>query len=127
MATWFFGVLGVISTYWVGTRYFGFSQQDVILCIVGAMIAGFLSLLSTLALERQAVLKKHVMNRTLKTWVVLAILYSSLLVVIAPALREPRTFVLMFIPVVMCTGLMIPVFGPVQDRVYRRIQRRMQL
>jgi hypothetical protein len=113
------GIFGALLTYWMGSRYFGFDSAESLRTIGAANVAGFFSGLLALALERRGKVGRLLMGNAFKAWFVLFILYSSILLALAPALREFWAFTVMFVPVVFSTGFMLPLWGPTQDRILR--------
>jgi hypothetical protein len=122
------GILGAALTFWLGARYFGFHAMESLRAIVSSNIAGFFSLLLTLALERRKVIGRVLMGNALKAWIALFVIYSSMLLALDPALFSPALFAVLFAPLVLATGLMLPFWGPTQDQVIRwehRLRKRM--
>jgi hypothetical protein len=64
------------------------------------------------------------MGSAFKTWLVLAILYTSFMVGLDPGLRNPGLVLVMFVPLVFGTGFMLPLWGLAQDRLIAWEQRR---
>ena len=54
----------------------------------------------------------------------LVVTYTSLMLLLMPALQEWRPFLILFGPLALTTGFSIVVFGPIQDRIVRRAQRK---
>lgn len=128
VSAWLTGILGAILTYWVGSRYFGFDLKDWAIALGTTNVVGFFSLLLTLALERRPAIRRILMGNAFKTWAVLAILYTSGLAALDPALRNPLTLAALWAPLVLGTGFMLPLWGLAQDRLiawehHRRVRR----
>lgn len=116
------GLIGLGLALLVGNRL-GFDLGDSLFCLFVSNLAAVVSLLTTLKAERTQWLKKFVVNRSLKTWSLLLIVYFGILFTFCPMLRDSRKFLLMSVPLILATGFGIVIFGPIQDRIVRRIQR----
>jgi hypothetical protein len=113
------GILGSGVTYWVGTRYFAFGAWDVLWAVLASNVAGFISLLLTLALERRPAIRKVLMGNAPKTWAVLGVLYTGLMLGLDPGLWSPIVAVSLWAPLVWATGFMLPLWGRAQDALIR--------
>src|SRR4051812_335799 len=98
------GTLGVVSTYGVGSRYFGFDLKSCALALVVSNFSGFTSLLLTLFLERRPRFRRILLGSTLKTWGFLTLLYIGLMAGLDPALRDPVVHAALFMPLLFSTG-----------------------
>lgn len=118
------GIVGCILVAWIGPTYLGFDAKDVALTLVGANIASVVAGLLTLQAEAVPAIKRFIRGG-FRTWTLLAVLYHGVLLGIASPLRDPKTLAILWIPVLLSTGLTFPtVFGPIQDRIVRKRQRK---
>jgi hypothetical protein len=121
------GFASTVLTLWLGVRFFGVPPRDILVAVAASNLAGFVSGLSTLALERQPSVRKVLLGHPIKAWAMLSSLYTLVLVSFSPpSITELRVLVPLYWPLVFCTGLMLPLFGPAQDRLIRRAQRRVK-
>ena len=118
------GIIGLALCLGLGMEFFGLTSGDALFCVLVSNIAAFISVLITLKAEKTPWLSKRVLNHTLKTWALLVCCYLSILLGAAPVLREPRILAYLFIPLVLSTGFAIIVFGPIQDQLVSRSQRK---
>lgn len=118
------GTVGCVLSWFVGTHFAGLSEFDVVRSIAAANVSGLVSLLITLWAERIPALKRGLLSRGYKTWALIATLYLSMMVTLVPALRDPQALALLFLPNVLTTGFAILVFGPIQDALVHKAQRR---
>jgi len=115
------GIVGLSLSILVGTQALNLTLVDSLRCVLSSNIAGLFALLTTLQAER---FLKPWLNRSLKTWALLLILYLGGLIATAPVLRDSKTLVYLLFPLILSTGFSILVFGPIQDRLVRRQQRK---
>jgi putative effector of murein hydrolase LrgA (UPF0299 family) len=120
----FNGTLGAALAWFVGTKILDLTLADVGLCLIAAQVAGLLALFVTLQTAKVPFLRKNVVNRSLKTWALLLLVFFGTVVLLAPPTRELRNGLWMTIPLVLSTGFCIVLFGPIQDFLVRREQRR---
>ena len=118
------GIFGILATLAVGTQILGWDPEQCLWAALVANLAGFIGLLITLRAERDPQLKKHYLNRGWKTWALLTSVYSAIILTLVPQSREVGAFLWLFLPLLLSTGFAIIAFGPVQDKIYRGIQRR---
>jgi hypothetical protein len=118
------GLLGFALTYAIGTHFLDLSSGEVLLSFLASNVSGFISVLLTLQAERTPWIRKRWLNRSLKTWALIISLYLSIMVALSPALRDFHTLVYLFIPLLLSTGFAILAFGPVQDFLVRKQQRK---
>lgn len=98
--------------------------ENPVWAIVAANLAGLLTLLVVQKIERTPAIKRW-LRGPLRTWVVSALLFGGTLWTLVPELREGRRLLVLFLPLIFCAGLITPwVFGPLQDGLIRRIQRK---
>lgn len=118
------GILGCFLIAWIGSSFLGLEARDIVLTMLGANLAAIVSGLLTLMAEATPSIKRHIRGG-FRTWIVLMALFHGVLLAISPALRDPKTLAILWIPVILATGLAFPtVFGPIQDRIVRARQRR---
>jgi hypothetical protein len=122
MLTWFNTILGMSLSFALGMGWLGLNALEVGNCILASEVAGLIALLGTLQAERRPFLKKHVINRSLKTWALFLTLYFGPMIWMAPPLHDPKTFLILWLPLALGNGLAIKVFGPIQDAIVRREQ-----
>lgn len=115
------GLIGLGLGLAIGSNTLGLKNTDIFLCVLSSNVAFLIALLLTLQSER--VFKKW-LNRSAKTWALVLTLYGSMLIVLAPPLRNLHTLLYLSIPLILSTGFAIMVFGPIQDHLVRRDQRR---
>jgi putative effector of murein hydrolase LrgA (UPF0299 family) len=120
----FNGTLGATLAWLVGSKVLGLTLSEVGLCLIAAQVGGLLALFVTLKTAKVTFLRKYVVNRSLKTWALLLLVFFGTVALIAPPTRELRNWLWMTIPLVLSTGFCIIVFGPIQDLFVRREQRR---
>jgi hypothetical protein len=118
------GTFGSALTYWISTRYFGFSGLDCFFAVLASNCAGFFSLLLTLALERRPAIRRILMGNSFKTWFTLGVLYTGFMVALDPSLRDLRTLAVLWCPLVWSIGFMLVPWGKTQDWVIRWEHRR---
>ena len=127
ISSFLFGIMGVALTHWLGARYFGFDAGATAMATLASNLSGFVSLLLTLFLERRVPIRRVLMGNALKTWLVLGFLYTGLMAVLDPALRDPATMACLWLPLIFCTGWMLSLWGKAQDAIigweYRRGQK----
>ena len=124
MAAWINGIIGILTSFWVGNRILSLDTSEILRCIGASLIAGMLALVVTLKAEHVSWVRRVLLNRSLKTWVLFLSIYFGGLLILAPALRDPRVMGWMIAPLVLSTGFTILGFGPLQDRWVAQAQRR---
>jgi hypothetical protein len=122
MVTWFNTILGMSLSFALGMGWLGLSAFEVGNCILASEVAGVIALLGTLQAERRPWIKKHVLNRSMKTWALFLTLYFGPMLWIAPPLRDLKILLILWLPLALGNGLAIEVFGPIQDALVRREQ-----
>jgi hypothetical protein len=121
---WVNGFLGAASAWLVGTRVLGLEDVEALRCVGASNAAGMAALLVTMQAERTVWVRRRLLTRGLYTWVLFLSTYFGMLLALAPALRSGRTFLILIFPVILSTGFTILAFGPIQDRIVARQQRR---
>jgi hypothetical protein len=117
-------LLGSALVVWIGTHFLGFSLWDCIVCIIGTNVAAFFAMILILQLEWVPAIKRNVLTRSRRTWPVFLMLYYGILLALAPAVRGWRPLAILFLPLALSNGFGILAFGPVQDWLVARNQRR---
>jgi hypothetical protein len=117
-------ILGTTLSFAIGMRVVHLTAPQIILSVVASQVGGLIGLLVTLRAEKNPTIRKHILNRSLKTWTLLFAVYSGFLLLISPALRDLRAFAWMVVPLMISNGLCIIAFGPIQDRLVRDEQKR---
>lgn len=118
------GLIGVALSLGIGVSILGLDPVDCARSVAASFGVGLVSLLATLWAERVPFIKRFFLHRSLLTWALLSTLYFGGLLALAPALRDGRAFAWLVVPMLMCTGWTILAFGPIQDRLVARAQRR---
>jgi hypothetical protein len=118
------GFIGLGLSLWIGTQALDFSAKDIIYFVVISNFASVISLILTLAAEKNPWLKKTFLNHTLKTWAMLATLYYSILLFFCPLLRSTHALLYLSLPLILSTGFGILAFGPIQDQIVRKGQKK---
>jgi hypothetical protein len=124
VSAWVNGFIGLFVSLGLGTQILGFSVGDCLRLIVGSNFAGFTALLLILIGEGFPGIKRTLLRHGGWTWFFFASLYLGLLLGPAPELRSWRPFWILIVPLILSTGFIILLFGPIQDWRVRRIQRR---
>ncbi len=105
----------------------GLTPGQVFHCWGATFIAGLISLLATTKAERIPWVRKQVLYRSRHTWAFFVSLFWGLSLLLAPPLRSMKVLAWMAFPIMFSQFLMSLVFGPIQDRIVARIQRRSRL
>ena len=123
MITWINTLIGFAVSFGLGTKFLDLSPFEVGNCILASEAGGLIALLGTLQAERKPWVRR-ILNRSLKTWTFFLSLYFGTMWLIAPPLRDGKTFLVLLIPLALGNGLAIKIFGPIQDQIVRREQLR---
>ena len=123
MIAWVNGALGVLSSVWLGTGVLHFDLKTVLLCVGASVISGLAAVFSVTTGERTPWIRKHILNRSRRTWPTFLVIYFGGVLLLSPALRDSRAFLILVGPLVLCTGFTILIYGPIQDRIVARIQK----
>jgi putative effector of murein hydrolase LrgA (UPF0299 family) len=118
------GILGSFLSIIAGFEILMLGWDDLCLCLIASNLAGLIALLSTLQIEKLSWFKKIKLQSTFKTWSLLIFIFSSLVLVLAPPLRQLENFAILILPLVLSTGFSLLAFGPIQDSLVRRQQRK---
>ncbi|MBI3557287.1 MAG: hypothetical protein HY074_13570 [Deltaproteobacteria bacterium] len=124
MTAWFNGFLGVILVYAIASLRLGLTEFEAALCVIASNVSGMVSLLLYSAAFRRPWIRKRVIGGPFRTWTLFLTAYFGFMLLMAPALRDPEHFKWLAIPVIMTTGFTILIFGPIQDRMVARSQRK---
>lgn len=124
MTAWFNGFLGLLVSYWLGTRYLHMSLGQVLRCVGASNLAGFVAMITILQAERVPHLKKGLLRGVFRTWIFFSSLYFGTLLLCAPPLREGMRFIILIVPLILSTGFVIIISGPILDALTIRNQRR---
>ncbi|MBI2606710.1 MAG: hypothetical protein HYW49_11590 [Deltaproteobacteria bacterium] len=118
------GFAGIAMAFAVGNWILNLSVEEIALTVVVSIVAGFFTLLLTLGSERNAWAKKSLLRGSLRTWIFFVLFYFVAMLFFAPPVRSLRAFAWMFVPLMFCNGFSVLAFGPVQDRLIARHQRK---
>jgi hypothetical protein len=124
MAAWINGLLGLGLSFGAGIGILGWDWAQVLRCVLSSAIGGFIALTATLRAERSPWIRRHVLKSSGRTWVFALSSYFGLMVLGAPDLQDLRAFGILILPLILCTGFTILVFGPMQDRRVAREQNK---
>lgn len=124
MSAWINGFIGVFATFMIGTYRLEMTASEIVQCIVASLISGLIAPILILKAEKTPWIRKYVLTRSLKTWAFFVGIYFGVLLALAPSLREVECLTWLAMPLIMSTGFSILVFGPIQDRLVARAQRR---
>jgi hypothetical protein len=119
----FNGILGVILVFGVGMRILGLTSGSLVECILATQLGAWVSLFFILRLERVSVVRRKLINRPFKTWILFLSAFFGVSVLAGAPLREFRNFLWLEFPLILTTGFAIIVFGPIQDFLVQRDQR----
>lgn len=127
MAAWVNGFLGIFASYLVGTKVLSLSTIEVGLSLFASNLGGLIALLVILQLEWQPWIKKNILTRSRRTWPIFLLIYYAVILLLVPVLRDGYRLLCMALPLGLGNGFAILIFGPIQDQLYRRSQRRARL
>ncbi len=120
----FNGLLGTFLSLAAGIQILNLSWYDILLCVLSSNLAALISLLGTLQIEKTSWFKKPKIPSAIKTWSILMSLYLGMILNMSPPLQTFQNFAVLILPLVLSTGFSILLFGPLQDQLVRRQQRR---
>ena len=120
----FCGTLGWVSGLWIGTHELGLTVLDALQMLTAASVAGFISVVTLTNIQWVPVIKRLFLTNISKTWVVFLSLFSGITYALSPRGLGLREFGWMALPLMLSTGFIIILFGPIQDRIVRRRQRK---
>lgn len=120
-----FGTVGSAACLALGVLKLDMSVGEVLWCIAGSVVAGFVGLLLTLWGERVSPIKRTIMRGGLMTWFWLAAIYLSILWSIATPLHSMNRFFWMLFPLILSGFYGVVPFGPIQDRIIARHLRKL--
>ncbi len=126
VAAIFCGIIGSALTYWLGIGL-SLTGLEVLVCLGAAQLACVISGILTLQAERRPWLKARLLRGGLRTWTCLAALFFGILVLLAEPLRREGILIRLAFPLILATGFALRcAFGPLQDWIVRRQQRRLE-
>lgn len=114
------GSLGIALSLFLGMKYFGFQPAEILYFVVVANFTVVITLLATLQIQRFT-------KKALRTWTFLVIIFLGLLLAFVPQLRSAKPLTYLLLPLILSSGFGILAFGPLQDIVVRRSQRKSRL
>jgi hypothetical protein len=119
------GLLASALSVAIGTRVLGLEMISMVWAIVASNIAGFVTVLTILTLERQGwVRRHHLLSNSTKAWTLFWFLSLGILCGLTPVLRSWHAWSVVGLPLILSSGLMIPLFGKVQDAIVHGMQRK---
>jgi hypothetical protein len=118
------GTLGLALSLGIGTRLLNLDASNILMAVVAANLGAVLGLLLTLQAEKVSWIRTKLLNRSLKTWSFMILIFLGVLLSIAPVMRDPHVLAYLIFPLVLSTGFGILIFGPIQDQIVRRQQRK---
>ena len=121
------GLVGLGLCFAIGIRSLEMPFEDILLSILVSNFAALVSLLATLKAEKNPWLAKVWLSNIGKTWSFLAVLYFGILLLLVPPLRSVERMLYLMLPLMLSTGFAILIFGPIQDELVKRQQKRAQL
>ncbi len=124
LSAWINAFLGSALVMGIGTQALGFTPIEALLCIVGSNVGGFVALILILQLEWRPWIKRHILNRSRRTWPVFLFFYYGITFSIAPHAWGLRNIAWLWLPMALSNGFCILAFGPVQDWLVARNQRK---
>lgn len=92
--------------------------------LLAASVAGFASVVTITNIQWVPFIKRVFLTNISKTWVVFVLLFATVTVLLSPSGLGWRDYAWMTIPLIFSTGYVIILFGPIQDRIVRRRQRK---
>ena len=118
------GCIGLALGLAVGKGLLGFTTLDTLGCLFVSNVAALISLVVTLQVELMDQKRKIWFTRSSKTWAFLCLIYFGIVLLLCPLLRDGRNLLILFVPMLLSTGFCILIFGPIQDQLVRRRQRK---
>ena len=126
IAAFMSGILGLSLSLGLGMGRLALTGPEVIGALLVSNLAGLLSLILTLQAEQVPWIQKYFLNRTLKTWTLLATIYFGILLGALPYLRSIHVLVILAFPLILSTGFCLFFFGPIQDALVSQKQRKIR-
>ncbi len=114
---------GILLVHWIGRGFLALEPGPLWGAILASIAGGFLSVLATTRLET-SFLGPSLRGASIRIWLFHSAVYFGVLLLCAPVLREVRTFLALILPLLAVTGVAIVAFGPIQDRLVARSQRK---
>ncbi len=118
------GLLGSFLSTAAGLRILNLSWDEVLFCIFSSNVAALIGLTLTLQIEKTSWFKKPKIPSALKTWSLLVAFYLGISVILATPLQSVDGFFILVLPLILSTGFSLVLFGPIQDYLIRRQQRK---
>lgn len=118
------GFLGLILTLCIGIMALDLPPPQLILAVLTSNGAALAALLLTLKIERTPSIAKYKINGFFGSWSILTFLYFGTLLSLCPPLREIRCLTYLGFPLILSTGFSITLFGPIQDYLVSKSQRK---
>ena len=120
------GTLGVFLTYFLCVAHLGLSWKTALLAVLASEVGGFVTLMVVLNLQNIKVIKKWIIPTVSRTWIVFTSIYILVTYAFLPAEIGFRSFLPLIMPLIFSTGFVVILFGPIQDAIVRRGQRKMR-
>jgi hypothetical protein len=120
----FNALLGTLLSLAAGLEILHLDWPTILLCVFTSNLSLFVALLGSLQIEKLAWFKKIPLHGAIKTWTVLTLLYVGLAVSLSAPLQNSKNFLVLVLPLILSAGVGILLFGPVQDQLVRRQQRK---
>lgn len=120
----FNAIVGALLAFLIGMKGFGMAAREIWFSILMANVMGLGSLLLVLKGERTTWSRRRFFRGSISTWVVMAVLFFGGLLLFVGSLRDVACLSAMAIPLILTTGGAILAFGPIQDWLVARKQRR---
>jgi magnesium-transporting ATPase (P-type) len=120
----FCGTLGWLSGLWIATQKLGLTTEDALQMLAAASVAGFTAVVTLTNIQWIPWVKRIFLTNISKTWVVFLSLFSAITYGLSPRGLSWQAYGWMAFPLVLSTGFIIILFGPIQDRIVRHRQRK---
>jgi hypothetical protein len=123
----FNGTIGVFATLALGSFVLNIDLPSLFQILLVSQVAAVVGLLLTLQAEGVPWIRRYVLRRSLMTWSFFLAIYFGILLGANPVLRDGRILAWLILPIILNQGWSILIFGPIQDQIVRRNQRRAKL
>ncbi len=117
-------IVGMSMSFFVGLQIFDMAFADILLSVLISNGSALVAMLLTLKIERTAWMARFKLKGFFGSWSILAGVYFGLLLSLCPPLREVGRLVYFLLPLLFSTGFSIIFFGPIQDWLVSRDQKR---
>ncbi len=111
-------IVGTGALFGLGTTVLALDIQQLVVAWIAANVFGALDLVFTLELQRLKILRG-----TLVTWIFFMGFWMGGQIGVSPFLRDWHSWLYLFLPLCMCTGPCIVIWGPFQDWLVARRQK----